>query len=58
MLINVAMTIQEYNPSKSKTECVMFTKARLDKDSVAPIVLNGDPLPWVETVKHLGNTLE
>ena len=46
------------NPRKSKTKCVMFTKARLDKDSVAPIILNGDPLPWVETVKHLGNTLE
>ena len=32
-----------------------FTKARFD---MAPIMLNGDPLPWVETVKNLGNTLE
>ena len=46
------------NPSKSKTKCVMFTKDKTDKDSLAPIMLNGDPLPWVETVKHLGNTLE
>ena len=46
------------DPNKSKTKCIMFTKGKLDKDSVAPILLNGDPLPWVESVKHLGNTLE
>ena len=46
------------NPSKSKTKCVMFTKTRQDKDRVAPIILNGDPLPWVDSMKHLGNTLE
>ena len=26
--------------------------------NVAPINLNGDPLPWVTSVKHLGNILE
>ena len=46
------------DPNKSKTKCIMFTKGKLDKDSVAPILLNVDPLPWVESVKHLGNTLE
>ena len=25
---------------------------------VEPILLNGDPLPWVQEVKHLGNTLQ
>ena len=25
---------------------------------LTPIILNGDPLPWVEEVKHLGNVLQ
>ena len=25
---------------------------------VAPVLLNGDPLPWVQQVKHLGNVLQ
>ena len=28
------------------------------EDNVTPILLNGEPLQWVETVKHLGNILE
>ena len=25
---------------------------------IAPIILNGNPLPWVRDVKHLGKTLQ
>ena len=46
------------NPVKSKTKCVIFTKVKAAKVNVAPIILNGNPLPWVESVKHLGNTLQ
>ena len=46
------------NPAKSKTKCVMFAKGRAAKCNVAPILLNGDPLPWVEKAKHLGNILQ
>ena len=46
------------NPAMSKTKCIIFSKIKSCKVNVAPIILNGDPLPWVEKVKHLGNTLE
>ena len=44
------------DPKKSKTKCVMFSKGK--QPMVAPIMLNGDPLPWVREVKHLGNVLQ
>ena len=46
------------NPSKSKTKCIMFPANKRFSCAPAPILLNGDPLPWVAEVKHLGNTLE
>ena len=46
------------NPIKSKTKCIIFAKGRAAKGNFAPIFLNGDPLPWVERVKHLGNILQ
>ena len=46
------------DPVKSKTKCVAFSKVKNLKDKLAPIILNGDPLPWVDRVKHLGNLLE
>ena len=46
------------NPEKSKTKCIIFSKKGQDVSQVVPIVLNGDPLPWVAQVKHLGNTLQ
>ena len=46
------------DPEKSKTKCIIFTKKEHEKLNVAPIMLNGDPLPWVGRVKHLGNILE
>ena len=46
------------DPIKSKTKCIVFSKKVRDRQNVAPVLLNGDPLPWVEEVKHLGNVLE
>ena len=46
------------NPALSKTKCIIFSKLKSCQVDVAPIILNGDPLPWVEKVKHLGNILE
>ena len=37
---------------------MIFSKKQHERQDVAPIVLNGDPLSWVTTVKHLGNILE
>ena len=46
------------NPDKSKTKCLIFSKIVKDRVNVFPILLNGDPLPWVSQVKHLGSTLQ
>ena len=46
------------DPEKSKTKCIIFSKKHVDPNRVAPVLLNGDPLPWVPHVKHLGNTLQ
>ena len=46
------------DPVKSKTKCLVFSKVKNLKDKLAPIILNGNPLPWVDRVKHLGNMLE
>jgi hypothetical protein len=46
------------DPKKSKTKCIIFSKKAQSRQGILPISLNGDPLPWVESVKHLGNTLE
>ena len=43
------------NPTKCKTKCMKFLK----KDRfVEPLLLCGNPLPWVQNCKHLGNHLE
>ena len=46
------------DPAKSKTKCLIFSPNRKDRNGVSEILLNGDPLPWVGEVKHLGNILE
>ena len=46
------------NPMKSKTKCIVFSRVKNCQVNLAPIILNGDPLPWVDRVKHLGNLLE
>ena len=46
------------NPEKSNTKCIIFSMKHVDPNRVAPVLLNGDPLPWVPHVKHSGNTLQ
>ena len=46
------------NIEKSKTKCIIFAKKHRDRFNVCPVKLNGDNLPWVSEVKHLGNILE
>ena len=46
------------DPSKSKTKCVLFSKKKLGVNDVKPINLDGDVLPWVDDVKHLGHILQ
>ena len=42
------------DPKKSKTKCLAF----LQKERVVrPVVLCGNELPWVNSCKHLGNTI-
>ena len=44
------------DPVKSKTKCIIFSRKKVAE--VSPIMLNGDPLPWVLQLKHLGNILQ
>ena len=46
------------DPDKSKTKCILFSKCKKDSLNLQPVQLNGDPLPWVKQVKHLGNLLQ
>jgi hypothetical protein len=41
-------------PSKSKTKGMVFSKKEL-KWTPAPLMLCGNPLPWVKDAKYLGN---
>ena len=43
-------------PSKSKTKGIVFSDQRI-RFSPEPLYLNGNPLPWVEKAKYLGNTV-
>ena len=43
---------------KSKTKCIVFSQKVSDRRGLPPIMLSGNPLPWVENLKHLGNTLQ
>ena len=42
--------------SKSKTKCILFSQKKIP--SIAPVKLDGNSLPWVSDIKHLGNILE
>ena len=42
------------NPNKCKTKCIAFQKK---PQPLEPLNLCGNPLPWVATFKHLGNTI-
>ena len=41
--------------SKSKTVCIAFNCP--NSENLSSVVLNGNPLPWKKTVKHVGVTL-
>ena len=43
------------NPVKSKTKCIHFSNKKVE---LAKIFLNADHLPWVDSAKHVGNTLQ
>ena len=43
------------NPKKCKTKCMKFLQKNR---TVKPLDLCGNPLPWVEGAKHLGNYIE
>ena len=43
------------DPKLSKTVCIAFNCK--NKDSLGDIILNGNPLPWKDSVKHIGTTL-
>ena len=43
-------------PKKSKTKGMVFSRKNLGF-SPAPLTLNGNDLPWVDTAKYLGNTV-
>ena len=46
------------DPVKSKTKCIIFSKRIRAGQQPANIRLNGNILPWVDRVKHLGHTLQ
>ena len=48
----------DVNPEKSKTKCIIFSKNSKDLNVEWNLKLDGEPLPWVRKVKHLGNILE
>ena len=46
------------NPEKSKAKCLVFSQKANDRLNNLPVHLDGNPLPWVSQVKHLGNLLQ
>ena len=48
----------DVDPCKSKTKCIIFNRKSIDTEKVVKIQLDGKELPWVNTLKHLGMTLE
>ena len=46
------------DPAKSKTKAIIFSKRRVDTSNVVPIMLNNQPLPYVDKMLHLGNWLQ
>ena len=44
------------NPIKSKTKGIVFTNSQNKPDPVK-VCLNGNPLPWIDSAKYLGNKI-
>ena len=40
-----------------KVKPSVYTFQKKPRDQIPKVILNGDPLPWVENAKHLGNDL-
>ena len=45
-------------PEKSKTKCIAFSKNLKEVKNLRNVKLDGQLLPWVTHVKHLGNILQ
>ena len=45
-------------PEKSKTKCIAFSKNMKEIKNLRNVKLDGQLLPWVHHVKHLGNILQ
>ena len=54
-MINICQKFASENNLKFSTKCLHFSRKKLE---LAKILLNGDSLPWVESAKHVGNTME
>ena len=52
---NDLMFSTDPDPKLSKIVCIAFNCK--NKDSLGDIILNGNPLPWKDSVKHIGTTL-
>ena len=52
---DLVFSTDKADPSKSKTMCIAFNCEKWK--SLPPIFLIGDPLPWKESVKHIGSVL-
>ena len=46
------------DPVKSKTKCIVFSRKLKPESQPKKVTLNGDLLPWVPQVKHLGHMLQ
>ena len=51
---NLSFSTNE-NTNKSKTKCMAFLRNKRD---LKPVILCGHNLPWVKTIRHLGNKME
>ena len=45
------------DPAKSKSKCIYMTGKEVMLRYLAPLLLNGRPLPWVTSAAHLGHEL-
>ena len=45
-------------PEKSKTKCLVFSKGKTNTQMIKNVELDGNELPWVSNVKHLGHVLQ
>ena len=46
------------DPLRSKTKCIIFSKRGRSQNLPMNIMLDGNKLPWVKHLKHLGHTIQ